>query len=128
MATALPDRLLQIDSVAGLSAGVVMLAASPWVAGWYAVPRAWLVANAAANLLYGTASGLLARRRQRPVTLVATMALANLAWAVGCVALLVVLRDRASWLGLGHLAVEALFVGGLGALEWRHRHRLGNAP
>ena len=34
------------------------------------------------------------------------------------------LRGTASWLGLAHLILEALFVGGLALLEWRWREVL----
>ena len=117
-------HLLWIDSGAGLSAGVVVLALSGWLSEVYRLPRPLLVGMGLANLAYGAYSGMLARRARRPRGLLLVLVLANATWATLCVLAAVGFADRASAFGLAHLAGEGLFVGGLAALEWRERERL----
>ena len=49
---------------------------------------------------------------------------ANLTWAVVCLGLAAAFSASATGFGLGHLVAEAVFVGGLGALEWNQRDQL----
>ena len=118
-------HLLWIDSGAGLGAGVVVLALSGWLSEVYGLPRALLLGMGAANLAYGTYSGALARRARRPRGTLLLLVLANATWAGLCAVAAVRLADSASAFGLAHLAGEGLFVGGVAALEWRERERLG---
>lgn len=116
--------LLWLDGAAGAVVGTVVLGLSGWLAGLYALPRGLLLATGAANLLYAAYALALARRRPRPLPWVAALAVANLAWGAVCVGLLAMVGGSASAFGIAHLAAEAVFVGGLGALEWRVRERL----
>ena len=128
-ATASRSRdLLWIDCTAGLVAGIAMLALAAWLARWYALPRALLLGMGIANLAYAACSFTLARRARRPPRLVAALAAANGMWAVLCLVAAVRFAGSATGLGLMHLVVEAMFVGGLGALEWARRERLVVAP
>ncbi len=121
-------HLLWIDSGAGLSAGVVVLALAGWLGDVYRLPRPLLVGMGLANLVYGTYSGTLARRAHRPRGLLVLLVLANATWAALCLLAAASFADRASAFGLAHLVGEGLFVGGLAALEWRERERLRHAP
>ena len=121
-------HLLWIDSGAGLTAGLVVLALSRWLSELYQLPRPLLVVMGVANLAYGTYSGTLAGRTRRPLGLLVLLVCANAGWAVLCLLAAVRLADRASAFGLAHLVGEGLFVGGLAALEWRERERLRSAP
>lgn len=116
--------LLRIDSVAGLSAGVIAVVFSAWMSDLYGVPREYVLVNATANLVYGTFSGWLASRSIRPMSLIVALAAANGTWAVLCVALAIWLSGTATVFGLAHLLFEATFVGGLAVLEWRYRDQL----
>ena len=116
--------LLWVDCSAGLLAGTLMLALSPWLARLYDLPHALLVGIGVANLAYGTFSFSLARRARRPRALVVTLVIANAAWAVLCIVAAVHFAGTASAFGLAQLAGEGLLVGGLAALEWRARERL----
>jgi hypothetical protein len=116
--------LLYVDSGAGLLAGLTVLALSGPLSTLYALPRPLLLGMAAANLAYGTCSGVLARRARRPRPLLALLVAANAAWAGLCGAAALGLAGRASAYGLAHLAGEGVFVGGLAALEWRRREQL----
>jgi hypothetical protein len=116
-------HLLRIDSTAGLTAGALVLLAQRWLADLYALPLALIIGIGVANLAYGTASGslLLLRPRQLP-RLVRLLAIANILWAAGCIALGVRWFGIASPFGLAQLFGEGLLVGALGVVEWRASH------
>lgn len=117
-------NLLWIDCVAGALAGAAMLVLGGWLSELYGVPRDLLLFMGAANLLYASCSFSLAVRTTRARSLIILLALANLAWAVVCVALAVLIQNSATPLGIAALIVEAGFVGGLACLEWNQRHQL----
>ena len=117
-------HLLWIDSAAGALVGTVVLLASEGLSGWYGLPRGLLLATGAANVLYAACSGSLAVRAVRPRAGIVALVVANAAWAVVCVGLVGAYAEGGGGLGLLHLGAEAVFVGGLAALEWRHRDAL----
>lgn len=117
-------KLLWVDCTAGALAGVAMLALHGWLGRLYALPPGLLLVMGAANLLYACFSFSLAVRARRPRSLIHLLVLANLSWAAVCLGLAVVFRESATWFGVGHLAGEAVFVGGLACLEWSQRDRL----
>ncbi|WP_291980571.1 hypothetical protein [Luteitalea sp.] len=121
-------RLLWVDCTAGALVGVFLLLLSPWLAPLYGLPQGLILFNAAANLLYGAYSFSLARRAIRPMRLLVLLVCANAAWSVVCLGLVVRYWHDASVLGMATLVGESLFVGGLAALEWRHRESLALAP
>ena len=116
----LARSLLWIDCTGALVAGAVVLAASDWLSGLYALPVGVVLGLGTANLAYGGFSFSLARRTVRPRALVRVLAAANVAWAVVCVVSAAVLAGQASPYGLAHLLLESVYVGGLGVLEWRY--------
>ncbi|MDX1420782.1 MAG: hypothetical protein R3181_12500 [Rubricoccaceae bacterium] len=120
-------RLLWIDCTAGAVVGVAVLALSAWLSALEGLPRGVLLATGAANLLYASFSFSLAIRPVRPVHLIQRLAVANMAWAPVCLGLAAAFAGSVTPFGVLHLVGEAVFVGGLGALEWRHRHRLATA-
>ncbi|PAP79813.1 hypothetical protein B1759_10970 [Rubrivirga sp. SAORIC476] len=117
-------HLLWIDSAAGALVGTVVLLASEELSGWYGLPRGLLLVTGAANVLYAAYSGSLAVRAVRPRAGIVALVVANAAWAVVCLALVWAYAGRGGGLGLLHLGAEAAVVGGLAALEWRHRDAL----
>lgn len=121
-------KLLRIDSLGGLSVGLVMLLLSYWLSAWYALPRGFIVFMALVNIAYGCYSFSLLIRTKRPPSLIALLVLANAVWAVLCVRWAIIFAQTASPLGLAHLLAEALFVGGLAYLEWRNRNLLLSNP
>lgn len=123
-----PVRLLWFDSIGGLVAGAVVTPLHGWLAGWYDVPAALILFMGLANLAYGTFSGVLAARATRgrpPGRLVMVLAAANVAWGVGCFALLAAHAATASALGLAHFGLEGVYVGLLGLVEARAALRAG---
>lgn len=121
-------RLLWIDCTAAAIVGVLMLALSPWLARLFALQRGLLLLIGVANLAYGAYSFSLARRAHRPMYLIVLLVCANAAWAVVCLSLAARYRGEASVFGMMQFVGEALFVGGLAALEWRHRATLATTP
>ena len=126
-ATALPRRarvLLWTDGIAGASVGVVVLVLHRWMAVLYGLPSALVLGMGAANLAYGCYSSTLAVRMHRghpPArAAILTLVVANAAWAVACVVLAIVVRERATLIGTAVLVFEAVVVGGLALLERRH--------
>ena len=116
--------VLWIDATAAALAGVVVLLISGWLSGWYGLPQELLISIGAVNLVYASYSSSLAMRRRREKALIVFLVSANLLWSVVCVILALIYRDTATLFGLAHLLGEALFVGGLGGLEWRWRDLL----
>ena len=113
--------ILRIDGSAGLSAGMVVWLLSDTLVTLYQIPAWLLSANITANLVYGIGASLLASWHHRSLGAVITLSVANQLWAVVCVVTAVAIAPSASLFGVGHFVGEALFVGILGALEWRWR-------
>ena len=124
MAAPWVQRILWIDGLAALAAGVSVLAARRFLAGLYGLPLALVTIGGVVNLIYATYSLTLASRQRPAVGFIAGLALANTAWAGICVAVAVHLRNEATVIGLASVLFEAAFVGTLGAVEWRNRRVL----
>lgn len=123
-ASILSSRLLWIDSLGGLVVGVFVVGTHRWLADWYGLPEGLLLFTGIANLAYGAFSRSLARRSERPLSLIKVLASANILWTFVCAALLARYGADAGILGVLHLGAEGLYVGALGALEWRWRESL----
>jgi hypothetical protein len=106
---------------------VTVFVLSAWLSRLYGLPRDVLLFIGAANLLYASCSFSLARRSERPLSLIKLLVYANGAWALVCVGLAAYFWGQATAFGLAHLIGEALIVGGLAGLEWNQRHRLASA-
>lgn len=104
-----------------------MLVLSGWLGRLYALPQGLLLCFGVVNLLYASYSFSLALRARRPMFLIKLLVYANAAWSIVCLGLAVSFWEQASLFGTGHLIGEAVFVGGLAALEWRQRDRLVTA-
>jgi len=115
------QNLLVVDSAAGASVGVFMLAAHNPLSSWYGLPASLLLSTGLVNLAYAACSGTLARLRSRNTRMVVMMAAANVLWAPVCLLLAWRFRSTASPFGLAALLGEAVFVATLGVLEWRYR-------
>jgi hypothetical protein len=114
------QRVLWIDGLAALSAGIFVLALRGVLARLYVLPIELVTIIAVVNLT------LAARPRSaRPLALVVSLAGANCFWACVCTFLVMRCFNVASFLGLAHLAFEGVFVLALATIEWRNRHLLG---
>lgn len=119
-------KLLWIDSLGALAVGIFVLIGSGFLAGLYGLSFGTVVTLALVNLIYGCYSFSLARRAHRPVSLIRVLAIANMCWAPVCIYIVVLNRTEITLLGMCHLLGEAVYVGGLGVMEWRYRFQLTN--
>ena len=119
-----PSQLLWVDCLAGFAVGVGVLLLSSWLSDLYQLPFRLIIFMGIANLTYASYSFSLARRTVRPIKLILLLAAANVFWAVVCLFLLALHRDSVSLIGAAVLVFEAVFVGGLGLLEYRWRDQL----
>ncbi len=117
-------HLLWIDCIAAALAGVGVLVLGGWLSHWYALPRDLLIFIGGINLLYASYSFSLAIRQQRPKACIGLLVMANGIWAGVCIGMAVAFAGTATFFGLGHLVLEAAFVGALASLEWQHREQL----
>ncbi len=120
-------RLLWVDGLAALSAGVAVLLVSGWLSAWYRLPQDLLVCIGLVNVAYAAYSISLALRSVRPQKLILLLVVANLTWAGVCLTLAINHSDTARIFGLAHLFGEGMFVGCLACLEWRWRELLRTA-
>ena len=120
------SALLWIDSGAALTVGVLVLSFAPWLSRLYGLPNAVVIGMGVANVAYGIYSFSLARRQTRPRSLLLLLVIGNATWAVLCM-IAAAVASYATRLGLAQLLLESVFVGGLAALEWRHREVLSAA-
>lgn len=121
------SRLLWVDCSAGAAVGLFVLLLHGWVAELYGLPLGLTLFIGAANLGYGVFSLSLALQQRRSYLQFKVLVGANLLWAALCLLLVVRFWGQASALGMAHLVLEFLFVGGLGTLEWMFRDRLSLA-
>jgi hypothetical protein len=121
MASSWVGRILWIDGLAALAAGVSVLAARRFLAGLYDLPLALVTIGGVVNLTYAAYSLTLASRRRRRAGFITALALANTLWAGICVAVALHFRNEATVIGLASVLFEAAFVGNLGVIEWRCR-------
>jgi hypothetical protein len=119
-------KLLWFDCSGGALVGVLVLLFGTWLSRLEGLPLGVLLFTRAANLVYAVYSFSLAVRAVRPMALVKGLAMANMAWAPVCTGLLAAFSGSATPFGFAHLAGEAVFVGVLGAIEWRYRHVLAS--
>lgn len=120
----LNKNILWLDCTAALLAGALVLSFPEWLSALYTMPEDLLLFIGAVNLLYTCYSFSLAIRARRPLFLIKLLAVANASWALVCIAIFAKFAGSLSLWGGGHLLGEALFVGGLAALEWKWRKHL----
>jgi|JI10StandDraft_1071094.scaffolds.fasta_scaffold549322_3 hypothetical protein len=116
-------RILWLDSLGALLAGVLVLGLRERLAHLYGLPLALVTAMGLVNLVYGCGSGALARqasRGTRPARRWVDLLIAgNLAWAGVCVILAATWWTTVSPWGLLQLLGEGAYVGALGLVERR---------
>jgi hypothetical protein len=115
-----------VDAVAGLVVGGVGLALTGMgVRGEVlGLSQAVLFVVGGANILYGSFALSIVVPSPPKTSRIALLIAANLVWCAGCLLLLAHHADGASLLGRVYLLGEAVFVGGLAALEWRALRRI----
>lgn len=117
-------NLLWIDCTAGALAGVLVISFSGWLSDLYSTSQSLLLFIGAVNLLYASYSFTLAIRSKRKECFINILICANGIWALICTTIVAHYYGSITLLGIAHLAIEASFVGGLAALEWKWREQL----
>lgn len=117
-------KLLWVDCSGAALAGVLVIAFRGWLSRLEGLPQELLLATGAVNLLYASYSFSLAVRPERPMLLITLLVFANLAWAMACLVLVALFSATATPYAFVHFVGEAIYVGGLALLEWRHRDSL----
>ena len=118
------DRILWVDSLAGLTVGVLVLSLNGWLSAFLGLPRGLLLVTGAANLVYGCYSLRLAMRKHRTMGHIQFLVIANLSWTLACTVFFFLYGQDATAFGIVHLLGEGFFVGCLAAFEWKWREHL----
>lgn len=121
------DRILWLDCLGALAAGVLMLLASGILSRLENLPLSVVIGIAAANIAYGAFSLYVTTRVPRSLFLVNTLAVANMVWLIVCVAVIWLNWNTIFMVGIIHLLGEGVYVASLGSIEWRLRRRLASA-
>jgi hypothetical protein len=118
---ATPHRMLRpllwLDAASAGGCGALQLAAAGMLAPLFGLSSTLLLASGAALLAYVAAASWLASRETVPRAGVQALALANAAWVVGCLALLLTGQAGTTW-GQAWLVLQAVAVGVLAELQW----------
>ncbi|MFY7856609.1 MAG: hypothetical protein ACOVQT_10755 [Rubrivivax sp.] len=114
-------RLLRADCVAGLTVGSVGLALTGFgvLGEVLGLSQTVLFVVGGANVLYGLFAGSILLLPGPQTGRIALLIAANFVWCAACLLMVALHAHSASMLGWVYLLGEAVFVGGLAALEWR---------
>lgn len=112
-------NMLKIDSAAGLTWGILVMAFHGHIAAWLGLPVKLVLFQGTANLVYCLYSGTLALRRERSDFQLKFLVYANLFYGVLCLGFLGLFFGAATWLGRVSLFLEFVILASLAAFEHR---------
>ena len=110
--------VLRLDGLSCLLTAAAQLGATPSLAGATGLPERLLVATGAFMLVYGVAVSMLSAARTIPRALVGLIAVGNLGWALGAMALLGGSNLPLSAFGQAWVLAQAVTVVVLADLQW----------
>lgn len=116
--------VLWADAASGAATALLHFAVPGLLGRWLGLAPALLLASGLALLAYVALAGWLATRALPPRGGVLALAIGNIGWAIGCVALLFA-GVAGTALGQAYLVVLAVAVGLLGELQWLAVRRAG---
>ena len=119
-------RLLWIDSLGAIAAGLGVLALSSWLAGLHNLPLGIIIFIGVTNIIYGCFSFTLAKTPERSVAAIAILSVANMLWLMVCIGMVGLYFDAITAFGMLHILGEGLYVFTLGLMEFRNRNLLAN--
>lgn len=119
-------KILWLDCLGGLVVGIIVLIFCTALCRWEGLPLGVVVFLAIMNLAYGAFSLYVTLGNPRPIKLVRTLAIANMAWLIVCIAIAIAWINSITTLGSVHVVGEGLYVAALGFTEWRWQDELGN--
>jgi hypothetical protein len=109
---------LMLDGVATGANGILYLAGAPLLDGWLGVPTGVLVGVGAALIVYGALVLRLATRPAMPRSAVVAVIAANALWVVDSLLALALDWFTPTTAGQVLIAVQAVLVAGLAALQY----------
>jgi hypothetical protein len=109
---------LTLDGVATGANGVLYLAGAPLLDGWLGLPTEMLVAVGAFLIVYAALVLRLATRPEMPRVAVAAVIAANALWAIDSLIALALDWFTPTTVGQVLIAVQAVLVAGLAALQY----------
>jgi hypothetical protein len=111
-------RVLWLDAATGLATGLLQLLLAAELSRWLGLPVALLQLSGAALLVFAAAIAWMATRPLVPAPQVWLLVGANLAWVLGCLALLFGGFLAPTLWGQAFVAVQAVTVGLLAELQY----------
>jgi hypothetical protein len=109
-----------VDWIAGCTVGTLVVSLQGLLSKLFQIPQGLILVMGIANIAYACGSFTLAMRRTGDhVPYFRVLAVANMLWALFCVAMALFWWNQASVYGIAQFLSEAAFVGGLGFWEWR---------
>ena len=122
MRTVHPSPLLKTalvaDAVVTGAAAVLQLTAASWLSELLALPRTLLIESGAFLVAYTVLLIVLARSTRVSSAVIATIVVGNIAWAAGCVGLLVTDALSPSGLGVAFVIMQTVAVLIFATLEY----------
>ncbi len=120
-------RVMWADAASCAATGAVQLAATGPLAALTGLPAALLAGTGIFLLAYACIAAWLARRQPTARTLIGLVAVGNLAWAAGCMALALGNFLAPTGWGVSWLAAQAIVVVVLADLQWAGLRRTRDA-
>jgi hypothetical protein len=111
------NHLIWIDGFAALSSGCFTWVFKSKLSPIFNLSESLLTTLMMVSFGYAIYSLSLARRQVKPMKMIKLLILGNSIYALACVILIGVFYKSATFLGIGYLALESLFVAGLAVLE-----------
>jgi len=122
MRTVYPSPLLKTalvaDAIVTGVAALLQLSAASWLSQLFVLPRALLIETGAFLIAYTILLVAFARSPRVSSAIISVIVLGNIAWAIGCVGLLIADALSPSGLGVGFLILQAVAVLIFAALEY----------
>jgi hypothetical protein len=121
-------RVMGVDAASCAATGLLQVVFTGALARLTGLPAPLLLDTGVFLLAYAAAAAWMASRALPPRRLIGLVAVGNLAWAVGCIALLAVGGAAIAPLGWAWVIAQAVTVGVLAELQWaglRHSRPAG---
>ncbi|MGH8831652.1 MAG: hypothetical protein ACREXV_11240 [Polaromonas sp.] len=121
-------NVLRADALSCLACGLLQVALTGAMARLLGLPETLLAYTGEFLLIYAAAVAFISTRKPVPRPLVWGLVAGNLAWALGCVLLLLSGRVAPSLLGTAYVLVQAVTVGVLAELQFFGLRRAASRP
>ncbi|MDB5966897.1 MAG: hypothetical protein JWQ72_3397 [Polaromonas sp.] len=120
-------NVLRLDAVSCAACGLLQLALPDQTARWFALPQPLLAYTGEFLLAYALLVAVVSTRRPVPAALVWALLAGNLGWAAGCGLLLATGQVSPTPLGSAYVALQAVTVLLLAALQYLGLSHLNGA-